>query len=72
MSGALAPGKQWTMMGGVSILTFRTIESPITRALSSGFSVGALLSGENLFDVTFASSHFADAFIQSDLQLGNP
>ncbi len=49
-----------------------TIESPITRALSSGFSVGALLSGENLFDVTFASSHFADAFIQSDLQLGNP
>jgi len=30
---------------------FRTIESPITRALSSGFSVGASLSGENLFNV---------------------
>ncbi len=51
MSGALAPGKQWTMVAGVSIFTFRTIESPITRALSSGFSVGASLSGENLFDV---------------------
>ncbi len=38
-------------MAGVSIFTFRTIESPITRALSSGFSVGASLSGENLFDV---------------------
>ncbi len=50
MSGALAPGKQWTMVAGVSIFTFRTIESPITRALSSGFSVGASLSGENLFD----------------------
>ncbi len=31
--------------------TFRTIESPITRPLSSGFSVGASLSGENLFNV---------------------
>ncbi len=48
-SGALALGKQWTMVAGVSIFTFRTIESPITRALSSGFSVGASLSGENLF-----------------------
>ncbi len=47
MPGALAPGKQWTMVAGVSIFTFRTIESPITRALSSGFS----LSGENLFNV---------------------
>ncbi len=51
MSGALAPSKQWTMVAGVSIFTFRTIESPITRALSPGFSVGASLSGENLFDV---------------------
>ncbi len=50
MSGALAPGKQWTMVACVSIFTFRTIESPITRALSSGFSVGASLSGENLFN----------------------
>ncbi len=39
------------MVAGVSIFMFRTIESPITRALSSGFSVGASLSGENLFDV---------------------
>ncbi len=38
MSGTLAPGKQWTMVAGVSIFMFRTIESPITRALSSGFS----------------------------------
>ncbi len=30
---------------------FRTIESSITRAFSSGFSVGASLSGENLFNV---------------------
>ncbi len=51
MSGALAPGKQWTMVAGVSIFTFRTIESPITRALSPGFSVGASLSGENLSGV---------------------
>ncbi|KAL1246994.1 hypothetical protein QQF64_034537 [Cirrhinus molitorella] len=51
MSGALVPGKHWSMVAGVSIFTFRTIESPITRALSSGFSVGASLSGENLFDV---------------------
>ncbi len=51
MSGALAPGKQWTMVAGVSIFTFRTIESPITRALSSGFSVGVSLSGENLFSL---------------------
>ncbi len=51
MSGALAPGKQWTMVAGVSVFTFRPIESPITRALSSGFSVGTSLSGENLFDV---------------------
>ncbi len=32
-------------------LYIRTIVSPITRSLSSGFSVGASLSGENLFDV---------------------
>ncbi len=32
-------------------VSFRKIESPITWALSSGFSVGASLSGENLFDV---------------------
>ncbi len=51
MSGALAPSKQWTMVAGVSIFTFRTIESPITRALSSGLSVGASLSEENLFEV---------------------
>ncbi len=38
------------MVAGVSILTFRTIESPITRAFSSGFSVGVSLSGENLFN----------------------
>ncbi len=51
MSGTLAPGKQWTMVAGASIFTFHTIELPITRALSSGFSVGAALSGEKLFDV---------------------
>ncbi len=51
MSGALAPGKHWTMVAGVSIFTFHTIESPITRSLSSGFSVSASLSGKNLFDV---------------------
>ncbi len=51
MSGTLAPSKQWTMVAGVSIFTFHTIELPITRALSPGFSVGASLSGENLFDV---------------------
>ncbi len=51
MSGALAPGKHLTMVAGVSIFMFRTIESPITRALSSGFSVGASLSGENLFEI---------------------
>ncbi len=51
MSGALATGKQWTMVIGVSIFTFRTIESQITRAPSPGFSVGASLSGENLFNV---------------------
>ncbi len=45
MPGALAPSKQWTMVAGVSIFTFCTIESPITRALSSGFSVSASLSG---------------------------
>ncbi len=39
------------MVAGVSIFMFRTIESSITRALSSGFSVGASLSGENLFNV---------------------
>ncbi len=49
MSGALAPGKHMTMVAGVSLFTFLTIESPITRAHSSGFSVGASLSGENLF-----------------------
>ncbi len=38
-------------MAGISIFTFRTIELPITRALSSGLSVGASLSGENLIDV---------------------
>ncbi len=43
--------KQWTMVADVSIFTFRTVESPITRALSSSFSVGASLSGENLFNV---------------------
>ncbi len=51
MSGALAPGKHWTMVAGVSIFTFHTIELPITRSLSSGFSVSASLSGKNLFDV---------------------
>ncbi len=51
MSGTLAPGKQWTMVAGVSFFTFCTIESPITRILSSGFSVGASLSGLNLFDL---------------------
>ncbi|MGL5153969.1 MAG: hypothetical protein ACRC9H_03430, partial [Aeromonas veronii] len=51
MSGALAPGKHVTMVAGVSIFTFRVIESPMTRALSTEFSVGASLSGENLFDV---------------------
>jgi len=39
------------MVAGVSIFTFHTIGLPITRALSSGFSVGASLNGENLFDV---------------------
>ncbi len=39
------------MVAGVSIFTLRKLESPITRVLSSGFSVGASLSGENLFDV---------------------
>ncbi len=39
------------MVAGVSIFTFHIIESPITRTTSSGFSVGASLSGENLFDV---------------------
>ncbi len=51
MSGTLAPGKQWTVEAGVTIFTFCTIETPITRALSSGFSVGASLSGENLLNV---------------------
>ncbi len=51
MSGALAPAKQWTMVAGVSIFMFRTIESPITRALSLGFSLGASLSGEKLLNV---------------------
>ncbi len=46
MSGTLAPGKHWTMVAGVSIFTFRTIELPVTRALSSGISVGMSLSGE--------------------------
>ncbi len=36
---------------GQCIFTFRKIELPITRALSSGLSVGASLSGDNLFDV---------------------
>ncbi len=35
----------------MSNFMFGTIESPITRALSSGFSVGASLSGEKLLDV---------------------
>ncbi len=39
------------MVAGVSIFMFCTIESQITRALSSGFSMGVSLSGENLFDV---------------------
>ncbi len=43
-------------MAGVSIFTFCTIESPITRVLSSGFSVGASLSVENLFDVLITNS----------------
>ncbi len=47
----MVSGKQWTVVAGVSIFMFRTIESPITRALSSGFSVGVSLSGENLFNV---------------------
>ncbi len=51
MSGAVAPGKHWTMVAGVSIFMFNTIESSITREVSSGFSVGASMSGENLFDV---------------------
>ncbi len=55
MSGTLAPGKQWTMVAGASIFTFHTIELPITRALSSGFSVGASLRGEKLFDVLIGS-----------------
>ncbi len=38
-------------MAGVTIFTFHTIESPITRSLSSGLSVSASLSGKNLFDV---------------------
>ncbi len=58
MSGALAPGKQWTMVAGVSIFTFRTIELPITRALSSVFSVGASLSGENLFNVLIGTEEW--------------
>ena len=49
MSGALAPGKHVTMVAGVSIFTFRVIESPITRAHSTGFTVGVSLSGVNLF-----------------------
>ncbi len=61
MSGALAPGKHWTMVAGVSIFTFRTIESPITRALSTGFSVGASLSGENLFDVLIGTEEWCFA-----------
>ncbi|XDV47337.1 hypothetical protein PO909_017003 [Leuciscus waleckii] len=47
MSGALAPGKHVTMVAGVSIFTFRVIESPITREQS--FSVGVSLSGANRF-----------------------
>ncbi len=43
-----------TMVAGVSIFMVHTIESSITRALSSGFSVGASLNGENLFDVSVA------------------
>ncbi len=49
--GATKSSHLETMVAGVFIFTFRTIESPITRALSSGFSVGASLSGENMFDV---------------------
>ncbi|KAI2643903.1 RNA-directed DNA polymerase from mobile element jockey [Labeo rohita] len=58
MSGTLAPGRHWTMVAGVSIFTFRTIESPITKALSSGFSVGASLSGENLFNVLIGTEEW--------------
>ncbi len=36
------------MVAGVSIFMFHKIESPITRALSPGFSVGVSLSEENL------------------------
>lgn len=51
MMCALAPGRHLTIVAGVSICTFRTMESPITRALSLGFSVGASLRELNLFDV---------------------
>ncbi len=63
MSGALAPGKQWTMVAGVSIFTFCTIELLITRALSSDFS----LSGENLFDVLIGTEE-----LRFDPRLGHP
>ncbi len=58
MSGALAPGKHWTMVAGVSIFTYCIIESPITRTFSSGFSVGASLSGENLFNVLIGTEEW--------------
>ncbi len=51
MSGALAPGKHIDYGGWCLYFHVRTIESPITRAVSSGFSVGASLIGENLFYV---------------------
>ncbi len=41
---------------GVSMFTFHTTESAITRSLSSGFSVGASLSVENLFDVLIGTA----------------
>ena len=50
MSVALAPGIQLTMVVGVDIFTFLKLESPITRALSTSFSAGALLRGENLLE----------------------
>ena len=55
MSGALALGKHVTMVAGVSIFTFRVIKSPITRAQSTGLSVGVSLSGENLFNVVIGT-----------------
>ncbi len=70
MSGALAPGKQWTMVACVYVFTFRTIESPITRALSSGFSVGASLSVENLFNVLIGTERLLEDWQGSSIPDG--